>query len=300
MEAVAPEDWPCGSLTTIIDVDLQAQLTYESAVRLWFELMTEPVFGDLLHRHRHGDERVSADLYTVYSWGIDEHHEPFGDRSLDRLLKQVDERGRRPEWVLLAVEEESDNGLRVPGATGDCFSAALAVRCLEESREGAHFSASGTYWSPDLVAPAAVQADWCRAVKRFASQTAAAFANISDDNERVRTALDSALDRSEAESITMSRSVLRGYSWVTVCGSELVGRLGGASALEASGAFWRVHMFDHDAAYLQATERLNDYDSAAIERVFRALSPVLPAGVVKPTWGNDWPRLVHDDASRYH
>jgi hypothetical protein len=299
VEPVAPEDWPCGSLTTIVDVDLPAGLTYKSAFRLWFEVMTEPLFGDLLHRHRYGDERVSASLHTVWSWGVDEYHEPFGDRSLDRVLGQVDERGRRPELVLLAVEEESDNGFRVPGATGDCFSAALEVRCLEESREGAHFSGSGTYWSPDLIAPSAVQADWCRAVERFASKTAAVFANITDDNERGRTALDSALDRSEAESVTMSRSVLRGYSWVTVCGRELVGSLGGARALEESGAFWRVHLFDSGAAWLQGTERLNDYDSAATERVFRALSPVLPAGVVKPIWGDDRPRLVHDDASRY-
>jgi hypothetical protein len=61
---------------------------------------------------------------------------------------------------------------------------------------------------------------------------------------------------------------------------------------------WLIGVLDNGAAWLQATERLNDHDSAATERVFKALTPVLPAGVVEPIWGHDWPRLVHDDPSR--
>jgi hypothetical protein len=70
--------------------------------------------------------------------------------------------------------------------------------------------------------------------------------------------------------------VLRGYSWMTVCASELVDRLGGVGALVESGAFWKVRVFDSGAVWLQATDHLNDYNSTAMERVFTVLAPVLP------------------------
>jgi hypothetical protein len=298
VEPVAPEDWPCGSLTTIVDVDLRSGAAYDGAVRLWFELVTQRLFGDLLHRHRVGDERVTATLYAVWRWGVDEDREVFGERSLDRLLDKIDERGRRPELILLAAEKESDNGFRVPGPTGACFSASLEVRCEDELPGWVLFSASGIYWSPDLSAPPAVQSEWCTAVERFDSEIPTVFANVTDDNATGRTALDDALNRSEDESVSRSRSVLRGYSWVTVCARELVDRLGGAGALEESGAFWKVRVFDSCAVWLQATERLDDFNSTAIERVFTVLAPVLPPGPVEPIWGNDYPRLVHADASR--
>ncbi|MGW1343920.1 hypothetical protein ACWCOV_22935 [Kribbella sp. NPDC002412] len=47
------------------------------------------------------------------------------------------------------------------------------------------------------------------------------------------------------------------------------------------------------------SEWLDEYDVAASERVFRTLASVLPAGSVEPVWGEDWPRLVKDDASRH-
>jgi hypothetical protein len=67
---------------------------------------------------------------------LGEDRERFGERSLDRLLGEVIRRGQRPELLRLKVEEGSDAGFRVPGATGDCFLAALEVGRARGRRGG--------------------------------------------------------------------------------------------------------------------------------------------------------------------
>jgi hypothetical protein len=48
------------------------------------------------------------------------------------------------------------------------------------------------------------------------------------------------LRRRRDQSVADSRTILRGYSWVTVCGQELADRLGGVEALRATRAFHAV------------------------------------------------------------
>ncbi|MFF7156395.1 hypothetical protein [Streptomyces sp. NPDC008139] len=80
------------------------------------------------------------------------------------------------------------------------------------------------------------------------------------------------------EAISASRSVLRGYSWLTVAASELVDRLGGADALRASGAFTQVEPLRSGGVWLLATENYADYTDESVEAVWRALAPVLLKG----------------------
>ncbi|QKW35391.1 hypothetical protein HUT06_16225 [Actinomadura sp. NAK00032] len=96
------------------------------------------------------------------------------------------------------------------------------------------------------------------------------------------------------------RDLLRGYSWVTVCPGELVGRLGGIERLAGSGAFARVVPLPHGGAWLQATDGFAAYDEAAVRRVFDVLSPVLPPGIPKrDPFDRTVPRLVWQDAREH-
>jgi hypothetical protein len=80
---------------------------------------------------------------------------------------------------------------------------------------------------------------------------------------------------------------LRGYSWVTLVPGNLVGRLGGVEMLEGSGAFHLVSALPAGGVWLQATERLADYDLVAARKVFDVLRPVLIRGMpaTPPTSG---------------
>jgi len=97
-----------------------------------------------------------------------------------------------------------------------------------------------------------------------------------------RSALEEGLALLSDESIATSRSVLRGYSWLTLLSPEQVSRLGGVEALQASGAFHRVVGLPAGGAVLLATERYGAYGFADAERIFPVLAPVLPAG--EPQW----------------
>jgi hypothetical protein len=98
-----------------------------------------------------------------------------------------------------------------------------------------------------------------------------------------------------------SRQALRGYDWLTICPQELAGRLGGAEVLRGTGAFHEVAPLRGGGVWLLATADYRDYDEAAMDRVFRALAPVLPAGTPllieeRVSRGADY-RIVYQDAS---
>ncbi|MEV0460635.1 hypothetical protein [Catellatospora methionotrophica] len=98
---------------------------------------------------------------------------------------------------------------------------------------------------------------------------------------RVRdlTMLDRLLYRYPADSIAASRSMLRGYAWLTVLPRELGDVLGGVEKLAATGVFHEVARLDTGGYWLLATEHFDEYDTAAAERVFHVLAPVLPPGL---------------------
>jgi hypothetical protein len=76
------------------------------------------------------------------------------------------------------------------------------------------------------------------------------------------------------------RDVLYRYSWVTIIPPELVARLGGAAALNSSGAFFDVSELPGGSAWLRATRSIEEFDKAASAAVAAALDPVLVAAQV--------------------
>ncbi|MCF3131962.1 DUF3396 domain-containing protein [Streptomyces olivochromogenes] len=111
------------------------------------------------------------------------------------------------------------------------------------------------------------------------------------------TNLDAVLRRRVRRSVNEARTFLRGYSWITVCPEELSRRLGGPSALAASGAFSRVVPLAAGGVVLQATETLTGFTDDALRRVFRALAPVLPPGMPQYDPADPNVRYIPEDAS---
>ncbi|GIE90530.1 hypothetical protein [Actinoplanes regularis] len=88
------------------------------------------------------------------------------------------------------------------------------------------------------------------------------------------------LGLSPFKSLPEARSVLRGFAWVTVIPAGIAARLGGAEALAATGAFFRVKALPHGEVWLQATEHFDDWNDEAAAKVFPVLTPFLPAGTM--------------------
>ncbi|TCC03976.1 hypothetical protein [Kribbella soli] len=298
MEAVAPEDWPCASLTTIVDTDGLDDVQYRTAARYWLEGAADLLAGDLFARHAVGDEAVTANTYVGWEAGDNVDQTPYSPARIAQVLDQCVDRGR-PTSILVTAEEESDNGFRVPGSPGESFAASLRVSTSIALPGVVSFHAAATYWALDGRIPGSVQERWLNACARFCEEVPITFGAVSSDDGVGETALDMALGRSQFESVRVSRSVLRGYSWVTICPQQIVERLGGAAKLEESEAFWRIRPLTSGATWMQATEHLEEYGVDVIRRVFRSFAPVLPEGPIESTWGNDWPNLVHADASQY-
>jgi hypothetical protein len=138
-----------------------------------------------------------------------------------------------------------------------------------------------------------LQNRWVSALRDQAEAVRCTFGYIADDGAQGRTGLELALNLSAAKTIPLSRGVLRGYSWTTVCGAELAKRLGGAESLRRGEAFFEVAEFPSGGLLLRATESYADYDEERIGRVFQALAPVLPQGTAEPVYGYEHLKLVY-------
>jgi hypothetical protein len=102
-----------------------------------------------------------------------------------------------------------------------------------------------------------------------------------DGNIGHTTSFDAAIGRNHLVSFRQSSEYLRGYSWITLCPAVLADRLGGAAGLRASGAFAEVRQFGSGDVLVLATLTPQEFDQAALRRVWVALAPVLPAGLPK-------------------
>lgn len=119
-------------------------------------------------------------------------------------------------------------------------------------------------------------------LRDFAEQFRVVFGHVSraDRSRSAETELEQALILRPQLTVPEWDQRLRGYSWVTIVPKVLADRVGGAAGLRASGAFAEIAEMPHGAVWLQATRTWEEYagDQSAIERVFEALAPVLPAG----------------------
>ncbi|TCO44076.1 hypothetical protein EV646_111269 [Kribbella antiqua] len=185
-------------------------------------------------------------------------------------------------------------------SAGDCCSAHIAVTVDPDVRPWVTFSLRLAYRLDDAgMIPVASQDDLVAFVRDFAELTEASFANIASDNSSNQTALETYLPRLQELGLMESPSVVRGYSWVTLVTANAVPRLGGVDGLESSGAFVEVAELQYGAALLRATRFFEEYKDSAVERVFRALAPVLPAGVPRRLsyGGLKQPQLIYKDAA---
>jgi hypothetical protein len=128
------------------------------------------------------------------------------------------------------------------------------------------------------------QRSWLSFLREITERLNPAFGIIDYEYDSLygQTAVESTIKplslRPYFEGMPMSRQVLRGYDWLTVCPQELADRLGGVEALRDTGAFHEVARLSGGGVWLLATADYRDYDEAAMDRVFRALAPALPPG----------------------
>ncbi len=186
--------------------------------------------------------------------------------------------------------------------SGEGSTASLAVHRSPAHPQWVRFEAKagpGTGWPGS----APVQDTWASFAKEWATRLGACYGHISDDADIYATALERATQGAEVDPPAVPRchQVLRGYSWVTICAAELAARLGGASALAASAAYQEVTELPGGQVFLRATTLIEEYQGAALQRVFGTLAPVLLPGRPDPDLlGALRARLVmHADAADY-
>jgi hypothetical protein len=134
----------------------------------------------------------------------------------------------------------------------------------------------------------ATQQTWLTALYSFADQANPGYGQIGYYRDAGETAIEVTTDphvpgfvntsRDSGHTIGRSRETLRGHDWLTIVPGELAVSLGGAPGLAATGAFAEVRALSRGGVALLATPAFTDYDTAAAERPFRALAPVLPPG----------------------
>ncbi|MFJ2647061.1 hypothetical protein ACIO1C_10080 [Streptomyces sp. NPDC087420] len=121
------------------------------------------------------------------------------------------------------------------------------------------------------------------------------FGSLADDGEDAdRTELEVALGLFPDETLPGLDSVLRGYSWVTVCSAGVTRRLGGAESLAESPAFARVVPLGGGGVLLQATDDIREYGPERVAAVFDRLRTALPPGTPSPAYMDRVPRLVFE------
>lgn len=166
-----------------------------------------------------------------------------------------------------------------------------------------HAFTDGSLWkaSAAVVVESPDDSSRCAALVDFLSEaldgSSPTFGRIEFDNFNELTNIEAVLRRRKRKSLRESRQTLRGYAWVTVCPAELLARLGGASALEVSGAFHRVVPLSAGGVLLQASETLGGYTDDVMERVFATLAPVLPEGEPHPDPAYPYMRFVPRNAA---
>jgi hypothetical protein len=227
------------------------------------------VLGTLTKSQKHPAFRGRETLYSEQSW----------QKLLSGLASQ-------PMAVRLVLNQLDKRGFPVHNG----YASIQVVRDADHP-EWVSFSfvadASDTGW-PDS---ADTQNAWAGFVKRQAMGMRAAGGFVTDDAGPRQTSLQRAIMDSSA-GISDSREVLRGYSWITVVAPDIASRLGGDSALRATGAFYDVSLLPNGAVWLRATPTINEFTGEKIRAVFEALAPALPSGVARFRFPTEEYRLV--------
>jgi hypothetical protein len=147
--------------------------------------------------------------------------------------------------------------------------------------------------------PDEVPEGWREFLLSQAGLSPAVFGFLADDviSAGTRTPLEDARATFPTDTLPLSDSQVRGYSWMTVTSAGVLQRLGGIEAVRSNGAFASAVELPSGGAVLQATPRLSEYEGDAVRRVFEALAPVLPADAPRPDAFNRF-KLVYEAPRR--
>ncbi|MER7179827.1 hypothetical protein ABT404_10145 [Streptomyces hyaluromycini] len=253
----------------------------ESLVR-WFRAARARLFGGLVEAEAGGGGEVVSEA---------------------RVIRHIDDSPRRFPEVGETWEQFEEGLAAFPWGAGLTFLTGSGELDELGRANSYHVLRDGSIWrasasvsvvSPDDVESCAALVDFLHVALDASNPT---FGRIEWRNFNELTNLDAVLRRNKRTSRRESRRFLRGYAWATVCPAELAARLGGAGALESSGAFHRVLPLRAGGVLLQASETLGGYTDQVMERVFETLAPVLPPGEPRPDPAYPYLRFVPRDAA---
>ncbi|KQW06964.1 hypothetical protein [Streptomyces sp. Root369] len=253
----------------------------ESLVQ-WFRAARDRLFGGLVEAEATGGGEVVSEA---------------------RVIRHIDDSPRRFPKVGETWEQFEEGLAAFPWGAGLSFLTDDGEPDERGRANSYHVLRDGSIWrasasasvdSPDDAESCAALVDFLRAALDASNPT---FGRIEWRNFNELTNLDAVLRRKKRTSLRESRQFLRGYAWATVCPAELAARLGGATALENSGAFHRVLPMRAGGVLLQASDTLAGYTDQVMERVFETLAPVLPPGEPRPDPAFPYLRFVPRDAA---
>jgi hypothetical protein len=147
-------------------------------------------------------------------------------------------------------------------------------------------------FGPHLLTDPAYQRSVLTFAREFAGAWNPTYGEISYDRGIGRTAYENVFRGGPDETGAMSREVLRGYAWLTICPQEIGDRLGGVAALRASGVFAEVDELDRGGYWLLATGDYRDFGQEQAERIHPVLAPVLRPGEPLPDAPDDPPYYI--------
>ncbi len=257
------------------------------ASRAWLERGWEDLFRDLAHAVSSRDPRASAHITACAT-----------ERDPLRARRRTPARWNQALELIATNPVVVDTTATIEGKHSSYAHMHLTVTRVVDNNPWVNLvvhAMLGQTFDP------AEYDRWVGFLAGVLDQADPVYAEISYDRGwDLDTELDKALRRDPDQSMEQSRQLLRGYSWVTVIPQELVERLGGAEAIEAAGAAAEVRRLAAGGLLLRATRTPEEYDEAAMKRLFQLVAPVLPEGRPRDLPG--WPtrhQVVYEDAATY-
>lgn len=248
-----------GALVNVDNVD--DPIRCGAVFRQWLRAATTLLYPEMWERLTGGDPKLASGLVvTARKDGAIEWRGTFSANKWASVWETLDS---HPEAVTVnATDEETGDSIDLRVGFWPEIGARLRTNVTSAEGNDVH-----SRWMTFLV----------RALEDVSPVFGAAGER---GNDGLYTDLDQALLRDYEDSIMEGRAFLRGYQWITVLPAELAGRVG-MDRLHHAGVE-RVESLRGGGVALQTTESPSGFDSAAMDRLFRLLAPVLPPGQPKP------------------